>query len=503
MERVAQPAKQWILDRLLAPVTFGTGPIERVRRFFAQDVWRVEPAELGLLSQGFYRTCRVLYLSWRGFVDDRVRSRASALTYITALSLVPLLALAFSVLKGFGFYQTLLDEELNPFLDRLLGPVHQPEVFPGAVLTSNPEAGLREAVDEVLALVSATDLKGLGAAGLVVVLWAVMRLLGSVEGAFNDIWGVHKARSILRKLSDYLTIVIVAPVFLVLAVAFRASIESTFDTPASMVGLLEFALRAAIPVGACATFTCVYLVLPNTRARFASALLGGLVAGVLWLLTVTFYVQFQVGVANYNAIYAGFAALPVFLVWLQLSWVIVLLGAEVAFAHEYEPAYRGLASYQKLGHGALEHLALASMTRITEDFLSGAGPRRSSALAAELGLSPQPVDELLSSLATAELLVAAAEEDGAGSGGGYVLARDPETITVKCVLDALKSGEGDAEVRAGSAVDVQVERLLSKLGAEAEGSVYNLNLREVAQRVARDRVAEGPTEPRGAEAPSS
>lgn len=491
---MAEPAKQWILDRLLAPVTFGTGPVERVRRFFALDVWRVHPQELGLFQQAFYRTCRVLYLTWRGFIGDKVRSRASALTYITALSLVPLLAVGFSVLKGLGFYQTLLDENINPFLDRLLGPVPAPG--------TGGDAGLREALNEVLALVTSTDVKGLGAVGLLIVLWAVMRLLGSVEGAFNDIWGLRQSRSILRKLSDYLTIVIVAPVFLVLAIAFRTSIERMFDVPESMATLLDVTLRAALPLGACATFTCVYLVLPNTRARFVSALLGGGVAGVLWLLALLFYVQFQVGVARYNAIYAGFAALPVFLVWVQLSWVIVLLGAELAFAHEYEPEYRGLATYQALGHGAMERLALGTMTRIAADFLAGEGPRNSGALAAELGITPQPVEELLETLAGANLLVAVAEAPGS-RGSGYVLARDPGSITLKSVLDALKDGEGDLDVRADTAADVEVERLLKKIDAEFEGSAFNLNLRELALRSEQSRLAREPSGAQQAEVQAS
>lgn len=490
---VAKPAKEWILDRLLSPVTFGTGPVERVLRFFAHDVWRAETADLGLGRRALYRCCRVLYLTWRGFAGDKVISRASALTYITALSLVPLLAFAFSVLKGFGFYQRLLDETINPFLDKLLQPLAAGGGS-GVDQAAGGEVGLREALDEVLALVTTTDVKGLGFVGLLIVLWAVMRLLGSVEGAFNDIWGLRQSRSFLRKLSDYLTIVIVVPILLVVGIGFRTMLETTFDTSATMQAVIEFGLRGALPLGAWAAFTCVYLVLPNTRARFMSVLLGGGVAALLWLAALALYVGFQVGVARYNAIYAGFAVLPVFLVWVQLSWVIVLLGAELAFAHEHEPEYRGLASYQSLGHGSLERLALGSMTRITMDFLAGEAPRRSSAIAAELGLSPQPVEELLASLAGAGLLLAVADDgDESSGGGGYVLARDPSSITVKGVLDALKHAEGDLDVRAGAAADVEVRRLLSKLDGELEGSAFNLDLRELARRAERAEVPEGQT----------
>jgi len=279
----------------------------------------------------------------------------------------------------------------------------------------------------------------------------------------------------------------------------RALIAGTFAQQLGLSALVEVVLRIAPLLGAFATFTCVYLVLPNARARFVSTLIGGCVAGALWILALLLYVQLQIGVANYNAIYAGFAVLPIFLVWVQISWVIVLLGAELAFAHEYEPDYRGMASYQALGHGALERVALRAMARIGAAFLAGDRPRSPAALAADLGISPQPVEEVLEMLVRADLLVAVAEQDTPGS-EGYVLACDPSRITIKRILDALKLGEGDAGVsRSRGAGDEELDRLLGRIEAEVEGSAFNLNLRDLVQRVERGRVLPGSAEVERAE----
>ena len=497
-----EPRKPYILDRILAPVTFGTGPVDRLVRFFSQDVWRVEPEQLPPVRRTLNRMARILFLAYRGFVGDRAMARASGLTYITALSIIPLLAMAFSVLQGFGVYRKLIDEQLDPYLDRLVGPLSFDPVT-GAAAGND----LRLAIHDGLQGIEAMDLGSLGSIGLLIVMWAAIRLLGSVEGAFNDIWGVRKSRSLVRKISDYLTIAIVVPVFLVVAIGATtkwmrdsadaaAAQESVLVAPADPArsgaeapahaegfGQPPLVTHGLPMLAAWIVLTFIYLALPNTRTRFLSSAIGGLVAGTLWYVALVAHLTLQVGVANFNALYAGFAAIPVFLVWVQVSWVIVLLGAEVAFAHEHEPAYRGMASYRSLGHGAKEVLALRAMVRITHDFLSGAGRHTTAAVAAELSVPPGAVEEVLRTLESSEL-VASTQKEG-DRGAVFVLGRDPEQVTVKMILDALKRESGEEALPARDAADEEVDRLLARMEEEQDGSAYNLSLREIVRRAER------------------
>ncbi len=473
MGPVKEPQKRWMLDRILAPVTFGSGPIGRLERFFARDVWRVETERLPLVQRAFYRVCRIGFLTFRGVAGDRLFSRASALTYITALSIIPMLALAFSALKGLGIYRKLVDERIAPFLDHNLGEAGTQTV-----------STLREPIDEILLRIEGMEFHSLGLIGLLIVVWATMRLLGSVEAAFNEIWGVKKSRSIVRRVSDYLTIVVVTPILLALTTLGQVKVvlekleENLFVGP-----IIEGLVTLAPLLAAWFALTFVYLALPNTRTRFASSLIGGLVAGVLWMLALQAHVGMQLGVASYSAFYAGFAAIPVFLVWVQVSWAVVLLGAEIAFAHEHEPAYRGFASHRALGQSSLEVLALRAMTRVTHAFLRAGERCRAAAIAAELGVSPRSVEEVLRQLEVSGLVVCAEEEEGTGD--VFVLARDPERITVKMIQDALRGIDAGDDVAARGALDEELDRLLAKMDEELVGSAYNLSLREIARRAER------------------
>jgi membrane protein len=471
---VKEPRKEWMIDRILAPVTFGSGPVGRVVRFFVRDIWRVETERLPLVQRALFRVARIAFLTFRGVTGDRVFSRASALTYITALSIIPMLALAFSALKGLGVYASLVDKRITPFLNDNLGGAPSD---PGA-------SALRGPIDAVLAQIEAMEFRSLGLIGLLVVVWATLRLLGSVEGAFNEIWGVQKSRSLVRRVSDYLTIVVVTPILLALTTL--AQVEEVLSGLGKIAGVgpVLDALSTLGPViGAWLALTFIYLALPNTRTRLVSSMIGGLVAGALWIAALQAHVYLQVGVANYSAFYAGFAAIPVFLVWIQASWVIVLLGAEIAFAHENEPAYRGLASHRTLGQSAREQLALRALTRVTHAFLTGSDRRATANIAAELGVSPRSVDEVLRTLEVADLVICT--EDSEESGDVFVLARDPEHITVKDVQDALRASDQDENVVAHTAADEEVDRLLGKMDEELTGSAYNLNLRELARRAER------------------
>ncbi len=458
-----------------------------VAGYFTRDAWRRDRTGKG---HPFHRAARVVYLTARGFFADNCFSRASALTYITVLSLVPLLAFAFSVAKGFGFYQDLLNNTINPFLDSTFGPLMDSTSTGVGHVKSAPE--IRGALARVLDFVHDTKVSALGFLGLTLLLFTVLKLLSTVESSFNDIWGVHRSRSVLRKISDYLAMVVVTPIFLFVAAGFATASQTNavVDFLRDQVGLggpIALLLSAMPIVALWIGFTFVYMAMPNTRTRLGSAMVGALVGAILWQITLVLHLKFQIGIARYNAIYSGFAAFPILLIWINLSWVIVLLGAEVAFAHQSEPSYAHVDQDELEDHVYKERLGLRAMARIAQRFLSGEPAWSASTLALELSAPQRVLEEVLYSLCDNGVLV----DSYIGESRTFLPARDLEAISVKSVLDALKGAEPVAQEAAVSASlhDDLINRILTGLDAEVAGSKWNRTMRSLAESVAREEAA--------------
>ena len=449
---------------------------EAVLEFLSLRMWSPELRGLPTFHKLAYQTSRVVFLTVRGFRRDNCLLRAGSLTFITGLSIVPLLAFAFSVAKGLGAYDSLLNDSIRPFLDEVLGPGDQAE---GASVQ------VRESVDRVLDFVQRTDLASLGTFGLGVLLYTVVKLLGSIEASMNHIWGVHRPRTLLRKVSDYLSIVVIVPILLTTATAATAAIQSDGWTKyvtdgLHLEGLAGLYARAGSLVVTWVGFTFLYLFLPNTRVHVRSALLGGLIGGSLWQIAQVAHVRFQVGVANYNAIYSTFAALPIFMFWLYLSWITMLLGAEVACAHQSEPAYRQVAIARSHDHAFLETLALRAMLRVAIAFRKGEPPFALERLGSDLGVPERSLQQVLDKLSSAGL-VALAEED-ARKELTILPARDLALIRLQDVLDALTEKSAPWQVPQEGTDDRILGESLRAFESARAGSAENVSLEALARR---------------------
>lgn len=416
-------------------------------------------------------------LSARGFVADKCVFRASALTYTTVLSLVPLLALAFAVAKGFGFYGALLEESIGPFLDRTFGPLQ--ETTPLLVREAGAHE-MRVAIEQILRFVERTDVSGLGLFGLVLLLYSVVKLLSEVESGFNDIWRVSRARTWVRKVADYLALVVVAPIFVFTAAGTTTALSNStlvdfLRVDMGLGSFLEAALKFAPVFALWIGFTFVYMTMPNTRVRFLHALCGAVVAGTLWQLVLLAHIQFQIGIAKHNAIYSSFAALPIFLLWVHISWTAVLFGAEVARARAIEPAWGGPAS-ESAGAARRQVAGLRAMARLASDHLRG-GPLRTSAdLGAQLSVDPGLLDDVLRRCARAGLLREAVD----GARRGFVLARDADSVRIADVLDAIDERAAERHPRA-EPLDAELARRLESLFAERADSAHNRSLKSLVE----------------------
>lgn len=293
----------------------------------------------GIRLLGF-KFLRTIHLSFRGFVEDSCRLKASALTFFTLLSVVPVLAMAFGVAKGFGVENILKNELLKN--------------LPGQ------EAILQKMITYAYTLLATTGGGLIACVGIVVLFWTVIKLLGNIELSFNDIWGVKKNRTLGRKFSDYLSVMLLCPFLFILSSSLMVFVNSQivglfarFET-ISYFGeyvrvLFKFSSFAILWV----VFAFIYMFMPNTKVKVISAATGGLLASFAYFVLQQVYIRFQLGLSSYNAIYGSFAILPFFLVWLQMSWYIVLYGAEVSFAvqnmdmYEFESECRNISRRKK------------------------------------------------------------------------------------------------------------------------------------------------------------
>jgi membrane protein len=463
------------------------GPLRRrwqaALRFFSRDVWSSELGAVSAFRRWLYKLARIVFLTGKGVDENKLLMRAGSLTFITVLSIVPLLAFAFSIAKGLGAYETLQAEVIQPFLDDTLGPVE------GAV-GEEGAAGkeLREGISTIFAFVENTKVSSLGTFGLAILLYTVLKLLSSIERTFNDIWGVRRSRSLVRKVADYLSICVVVPVLLITATAVSAAVHGPeamglVRDKLGLSSILELYARFSSLIGVWVGFTFVYLFMPNTHVRVRSALLGGVIGGSLWQVAQILHVRFQVGVANYNAIYSTFAALPVFLFWLYTSWVTVLLGAEVAFAHQNEPIHRQLRRAREHDRGFQEALAVRIAARVAARFAQGLRPVGAREVAEELGLPEVTVEEVVEPLVAAGILVRAEEAD---EDQALVLGRDPDQVRVQELIDAIVGRRGRSLVTGDGPVDQAIARTLAELEAERNTSPHNVTLRRLAQHALED-----------------
>ncbi len=352
----------------------------------------------------------------RAFNHDRVLLHASALTYVTLLSLVPFLALAFAILTGLG-----VPRKLEPWI---MGRI---------------SAGSEEIAQRILTYIDNIKVGSLGTVGVIGLLITVVLVMGNIERAFNHIWGVDRPRRWTRKFADFLSVVLVFP-FLILA---ASSLNALFKHgPPDIVGGVARHLWVEVGrlllYGAPHLFVIValiflYIFMPNTRVHLSAALAGGVVAGIVLEVTQALYFHFQVGAAKYNAIYGAMAQLPVFLVWIYLSWVVTLLGAEVAWAVQIEQGRRRAGDGELPPATPIECLHLEVLRLVARRFRDGEGASAAEQIAALTGLPPATCSRLLETLTDAELLLS---DDG--DPAGYVPARPADTLTLYEVRTALQ-----------------------------------------------------------------
>lgn len=391
----------------------------RLTHFLQTEIWRLSKGDLTRSKQLLLKPMRVLLLTVQGYVRDNCALRASALTFYTLLSVVPMVALAFGIAKGFGLEQR-LEHQLY---ERLAG---QEEVMEQIItfarsLLENTKGGLVAGI------------------GVLFLFWAALKVLNHIEATLNDIWKV-KSRSLVRKFTDYLSIMILSPLLMIVASSLNVYVTTRVTAITGSVSVLEvaspviFHLLQWLPYALIwLLFIIIYLVMPNTRVRFSAALIAGVVAGTLFQVLQGSYIHVQVLLSRYNAIYGSFAALPFFLMWLQLSWMILLFGAQIAYAHQHVSQYAQAMDYRETSAAMQKQYGLYLLRRIIDAFAKGEPPPTAEKITDQSGLPGALVADLIARLIQAGMV--SAVQLPAQEVVGYQPGRDIHTITVADVLE--------------------------------------------------------------------
>lgn len=460
----------------------------RASRFLRQQLWAVELSDLSGPRAVVYRFARLLWLSIRGFVRDHAFYRASALAFDTILGLLPLLALLVSALKGFGAYSALVNGVLRPAII---------DVMTGMGDRADPDVvTLRSAFLRILDLVDRAEFKTLGILGLVLLVYIVVLMLMSVEDSLNHVFGVDKARSITRRISDYSAILFITPLSIMVASAITAAARQLEGFGGGIM------LELGAIVAASAGFTMLYVVMPFTKVRVRSALFGGFVAGILCFLVLLTHVHFQLGVARYNALYSTFAAIPLFLVWVFLSWLVVLFGAELTAAHQNMEAFRWRVRGADAAHSTRVFVAVRAMAEIADAFIHGRSAPTLGQLRRSLRVPNQLINEVLDQLAHHRLVLRAID----GGPPSYAPGREVDSIRVSDICEALEDETTYTLAPFDRETDLKVQQVLTDLNVVRVRSPRNLSVRALAllvQERAPGYAAPAAEEPTATESPDS
>lgn len=355
---------------------------KRIIKFIREEVWMVELTNYPKFVSYLIRQLRIIILAWQGFQKNRINLHASALTFYSLLSVVPIAALAFGISKGFGF-----EKLLENFIRGLFAEREDLRAVGEYII---------DFANNMLLEINGGFIAGIG---LIVLFWAVMQVLGNIEDSFNAIWEIKKARPFIRKFSDYLSMMLILPILFLVSSTVTVYLSNYVTDSTGFLQylgpLVTFLVKLIPYIIIYLLFTLLYVVMPNTKVNIKYGLYAALISGTIYQIVQWIYIEFQVGVSRYGAIYGSFLALPLFLVWLQLSWLIVLLGAELSFAYQNIEKYEFESEALKIPLNKKRLVTFLIIHQIIKGFMQGSPPMSASQIGHTLGIPIRLVRDIL------------------------------------------------------------------------------------------------------------
>ncbi len=437
--------------------------LKKIRKFFEKDIWHLSLVKKPRSHRILFRQIRIFLVAIRGFNEDRVQLRASALTYFTLLSIVPIFAMVFGIAKGLGF-----DQGLEGWIKSRL---------------SAPRDAIQWIINTAVGYLENISGGFIAGIGLVVLIFSVMKVLGNIENAFNDIWQIKKSRVFSRKFSDYISLIVIAPVLLFLSSSLTGFISSQIKDSGGgpllgYIGPLLTVLVSVIPfLLIWMVFTLLYIIMPNTKVKFGSAFIAGIIAGTMFQLLQWGYFNFQSLLSGYRAIYGSLAALPLFLIWLNISWLIVLFGAEISFSNQNIEHFESEFESFNISISSRKKFALIITHAVVKNFVNGENAMTAGQLSHNLGIPVRVVREIIYNLIDAGILTETVTQDSNES--AYQPARDSSVLTVGSVIDAIENtGNNQIAVESNREVN-EIDKVLDSFVSVIKKSPQNKLIRDI------------------------
>jgi len=426
--------------------------LKRIKAFLREDVWDRKLSEFSPLPAFLIRILRVFILMLRGIKDDELPIRASALTFVTLVSIIPMLSIALSVSSGLGFGEDVLSK-ISDFS------------------RTQPEK-VREMISQILTLVENTNFKSLGWIGVAFLIVTATFVLNGLEKTLNRIWGISTNRNMIRRVANYISLLVIIPI----SIGVAGTVHGMFLSGSSeSLNFIQNFLLSLMPfISACIGLALLYATLPNARVGFWPALISGFMGALIWGVWQNAFISLQLSVAKYNAIYGTFAAVPIFLVWLHTSWIIILLGAEVAFAVQYHNTLHLERGAQGANVRVRQMLALSIMR---ESGVIFSKPRESfdkADYADSFKIPIRLVNDIIQLLVDAGFLV-----EISGKENNYALAFSPDKITIKNILDLVEEAGKGADDFDLDSIDPQILAELEKVDQGKEEYLGGRTLAEL------------------------
>jgi len=431
----------------------------RLDQFFRLEVWATGFKGHRAKDPWYKKLYKVLFMAMQGYRVDRCSLNASALTYYSLLAIVPLLALAFGIAKGFHLDDTIEIE--------LMAQFEQYQVV------------MEEAISFAKRVLDTTRGGLIAGIGVLILLWAIIKVLNHIEDVFNRIWLVKKGRGFGRKFTDYITIAIICPSLILVsntaAVLMITEVEKALHPFIGSFANWLSVLIALFPyIATTILLTFLYMFIPSVKVKFQTGLIAGLVTAMIYHLVQFFYVYFQIGIARYGAIYGSFAAFPLFLIWIQISWMIVLFGAELSYSIQNLGIYGLKQMKRKITIADTRILTLAIMHLLVKNFHERKPPLTYREVSQRLEIPYQVSAQLLDTLINCHL--AAVTEDGKK---GYQPAIETGNLKIVDVMATIEKGETETlQIHKNDELK-KIEERLDEFEAALRDSPLNCLLKDV------------------------
>lgn len=400
-------------------------PFKHWLSFLNDGIWRITEDEVSAKQKRTYNILKISFLAVQQFTEDKIMTRASALTYSTLLSIVPILAILFAIARGFGF-DNLIESELRNSI-------------------ANEQSEL--IITWIKSYLNHTKNGIFVGVGLIMLLWTILNLTDTIEQTFNYIWQVNKPRTLYRKITDYFSILLLLPLLFVISSGlsiFMSTFLKELDNFKLLAPLFQFAIRLIPYILIWGMFIGLYVFIPNTKVKLKHAIIPGIIAGTAFQAFQYIYIGSQIWVSGYNAIYGSFAAIPMFLLWTQISWTICLVGAELSYLSQNVESFNFGKETANISRRYHDFLCLVIMSEICKRFQQAdLPPYTAETLSNEHKIPIRLTKKLLYELQEIQLIQETAA-DGKDEETSYSPRIDINMITVGLLLKKLDTNGSEA-----------------------------------------------------------